>query len=142
MLPRIAKPRVVTDQDASLGCRALTRHPCFLGTLQVNMTNMPPTIVKHQRHLAMLTELQEAIDAEADMKAEHPPKSLKPPTPPLGTGQACVRAVKEARAAKNAKLSDIRAAETKLVEWYPEFVREVQTRNPGHRALRARRSEL
>jgi len=72
----------------------------------VNMSNMPESIVQHQRHLAMLTELQEAIDAEVDMKA-------------------CVRAVKEARAAKNAKLSSIRAAETRLVEWYPEFVREV-----------------
>lgn len=72
----------------------------------VNMSNVPPTIIAHQRRLAMLQELQEAIDAETDLKA-------------------CIRQVKEARAAKFSKLKDIRDAEMKLVDSHKEFVREL-----------------
>jgi len=72
----------------------------------VNMTNVAPTIIAHQRRLAMLTELQEAIDAETHLKG-------------------CLRAIKDARGRKQPKLKEIRDAEMAYHESYTVFVKEV-----------------
>jgi len=73
----------------------------------VNMSNVPQSIITHQRKLAMMQELQEALDAEAHFRG-------------------CLQAVKQARTAKQAKLKDIRDSELNLVHSHEVLEKEVK----------------